>query len=245
MTAVGVLVPVYDQAAFLPRALEGLLAQQVDDWTALVLDDGSPDPAPVAAVVTELGDPRVRLVRSPDNRGLGATLNTGLDALDTPLVAYMPADDVWYPDHLAALLGCLAGPDVVLARSGLAEPSGTAYEQLVQVAHRVTADRWTERAGDRRPGPADVGPAAGSRADGGHRPGHLLLDPPPSPAVGGAARVAGRRAERLPQPLPGARAAALRLHRRRGGRRGRPLRAVPLAPGEGPRETGPWCSKGS
>ncbi|MGY1680940.1 glycosyltransferase family 2 protein [Geodermatophilus sp. SYSU D01176] len=146
MTAVGVLVPVYDQAAFLPRALEGLLAQSRAEWTALVLDDGSPDPAPVVAVVSALGDPRVRLVRSPDNRGLGATLNTGLDALATPLVAYLPADDVWSPDHLAALLGCLADPDVVLARSGLAEPSDTPYAQLVQVAHRVTGDRWTERA---------------------------------------------------------------------------------------------------
>ena len=146
MTAVGVLVPVYDQAAFLPRALEGLLAQSLGDWTALVLDDGSPDAAAVAAVVTALGDPRVQLLRSPDNRGLGATLNTGLDALGSPLVAYLPADDVWSPDHHAALLRCLAEPDVVLARSGLAEPSDTAYAQLVQVAHRVTADRWTERA---------------------------------------------------------------------------------------------------
>ncbi|TFV58574.1 glycosyltransferase [Geodermatophilus sp. DF01-2] len=146
MTAVGVLVPVYDQAAFLPRALEGLLAQDVADWTALVLDDGSPDPDVVAAVVTALGDPRVRLLRQPGNRGLGATLNTGLDALGTPLVAYLPADDVWSPHHLAALLACLADPAVVLASSRLAEPSGTPYAQLVQVAHRVTAERWTERA---------------------------------------------------------------------------------------------------
>ena len=146
MSAVGVLVPVYDQAAFLPRALEGLLAQDVADWTALVLDDGSLDPAAGAAVVTGLGDPRVRPARWADNRGLGATLNAGLDALDTPLVAYLPADDVWSPDHLAALLGCLASPDVGIAVSRLAEPSDTAYAQLVQVAHRVTADRWTERA---------------------------------------------------------------------------------------------------
>ncbi|MDP9428452.1 MAG: glycosyltransferase [Actinomycetota bacterium] len=146
MNGVGVLVPVHDQAAFLPRALEGLLAQEVADWTALVLDDGSPDPGAVADVVAGLGDARVRLLRSAVNRGLGATLNTGLDALDTPLVAYLPADDVWSPGHLAALLDCLAGPDVVLARSLLTEPSDTAYEQLVQVAHAVTADRWTERA---------------------------------------------------------------------------------------------------
>ena len=88
----------------------------------------------------------MRLLRWAANRGLGATLNAGLDALETPLVAYLPADDVWSPDHLAALLERLADPDVGTAVSRLAEPSGTPYAQLVQVAHRVTAERWTERA---------------------------------------------------------------------------------------------------
>jgi Glycosyl transferase family 2 len=143
---VSVLVPVHDQAAFLPRALDGLLAQSVTGWEALVLDDGSPDPGAVADVVAGAGDARVRLHREPRNRGLGATLNTGLAAATADVVAYLPADDVWFPDHLAALLGCLADPAVVLARSALAEPSGTAYDQLVQVAHRRTPDRWTERA---------------------------------------------------------------------------------------------------
>jgi hypothetical protein len=143
---VAVLVPVHDQAAFLPRALEGLVAQEVTDWTAVVLDDGSRDPEAVAAVVDAVADPRLRRVRWPANRGLGATLNAGLDATATPVVAYLPADDVWSPGHLGALLACLADPGVVLARSGLAEPAGTPYAQLVQVAHARTPDRWTERA---------------------------------------------------------------------------------------------------
>jgi glycosyltransferase involved in cell wall biosynthesis len=142
----GVLVPVHDQAAFLPRALESLTAQTHGDWTAVVLDDGSADAAAVAAAVGAVGDPRLRLARWADNRGLGATLNAGLDTVDAPVVAYLPADDAWSPGHLAALLGCLADPAVVLATSGLTEPADPTYAQLVQVAHRRTADRWTERA---------------------------------------------------------------------------------------------------
>jgi glycosyltransferase involved in cell wall biosynthesis len=144
--AVAVLVPVHDQAAFLPRALDSLLAQRMGDWEAVVLDDGSRDGAAVTAVVASLADPRIRLTRWPDNRGLGATLNAGLTATSAPVVAYLPADDVWFSDHLEALLDRLADPEVVLSRSGLSEPSGTPYDQLVQVAHRRTADRWTERA---------------------------------------------------------------------------------------------------
>ena len=143
--AVAVLVPVHDMAAFLPRALDGLLAQEVGDWEAVVVDDGSADPDAVRAAVDGVHDPRIRVLRSPVNRGLGAALNTGLDATSAPVVAYLPADDVWSAGHLAALLGCLGEPDVALARSGLTAPSDTAYAQLVQVGHRRTGDRWTER----------------------------------------------------------------------------------------------------
>lgn len=143
---VSVLVPVHDQAAFLPRALESLLAQQEGAWEAVVVDDGSPDPDAVAAAVAAVADPRIRLHRHPTNRGLGAALNTALDATGAPVVTYLPADDVWFPGHLAAVLGCLADPAAVRVRSRLAEPAGTPYDQLVQTAHRRTGARWTERA---------------------------------------------------------------------------------------------------
>lgn len=146
---VAVLVPVHDSpasphAAFLPRAVGSLLAQTVADWEAVVVDDGSHSAAAVAAAVP--ADPRIRLVRLPGNQGLGAALNAALEATSAPVVAYLPADDVWAPGHLEALLRCLADPAVVRVRSGLGDPSGTAYDQLVQVGHRRSRDRWTERA---------------------------------------------------------------------------------------------------
>jgi glycosyltransferase involved in cell wall biosynthesis len=144
--AAAVLVPVYDQSAFLPRALESLLGQDLADWHAVVLDDGSPDPEAVEAAVAAVADPRVQLIRWPRNRGLGATLNAGIDATAAPVLAYLPADDVWFGDHLRRLLELLADASVVLARAQLSEPADTAYAQLVQVAHRRTGDRWTERA---------------------------------------------------------------------------------------------------
>ena len=125
-----VLVPVHDQAAFLPRALDGLLRQDVHGWEAVVVDDGSPDADAVAAVVGDLGDRRIRLVRSVANRGLGAALTTGLEATSAPLVAYLPADDVWYAGHLSALLACLDDEAVVLARSGLTAPADGRHEQV-------------------------------------------------------------------------------------------------------------------
>jgi glycosyltransferase involved in cell wall biosynthesis len=62
VTTVSVLVPVHDQAAFLGRALADLRDQQLRDWEAVSLDDGSTDD-PRAAAQVFLDDPRVRLVR--------------------------------------------------------------------------------------------------------------------------------------------------------------------------------------
>lgn len=147
MTArVAVLVPVHDQAAFLPRALGSLLAQDVPDFECVVVDDGSADDPRVP------DDPRVRLLRHDENRGLGAALGTALDATTAPVVAYLPADDAWDAGHLSGLLEVLADPEVDLAWSGVRWQRGEELDapddhalQLVQVAHRRTADRWPVR----------------------------------------------------------------------------------------------------
>ena len=146
--AVAVLVPVHDQAAFLPRALGSLLAQDLTDFECVVVDDGSTDGPSVP------DDPRVRLLRSEDNRGLGAALNAALDATTAPVVAYLPADDAWDADHLSRLLGVLAADgDRDLASSGVRWAGGETTDapgdhglQLVQIAHRRTGVRWPERA---------------------------------------------------------------------------------------------------
>ena len=154
MSVVSVIVPVHDQAAFLGRALASLQDQQLVDWEAVVLDDGSGDD-PAAAVRPFLADPRVRFLRSSDNRGLGATLNAGLDATSAPLVGYLPADDFWDRAHLTSVCTALAeNPDAVLVWSGIRHHDGQVSDsappghplQLVQVAHRRTAQRWVERA---------------------------------------------------------------------------------------------------
>ena len=152
--AVGVVVPVHltDAAAatFLPAALASLLAQRLAAWEAVVVDDGSP--TPVEPLLP--ADPRLRLVRHDANRGLGAALNTGLDATAAPYVAYLPADDLLTPEHLATLAAALDGdPAAVLAVAGVRHHYNRYATgridgeclQLVQVMHRRTADRWVER----------------------------------------------------------------------------------------------------
>ncbi len=154
---VAVVVPTYDSEAFLPGAVASLLAQTLADWECVVVDDGSPGDV-AAALGPALDDPRLRLVRLERNAGLGAALNTGLDATVAPYVGYLPSDDVVFADHLADLVAALdAAPDAALAVSGVRHGNtGVRFSeapgripgeplQLVQVLHRRTGDRWVER----------------------------------------------------------------------------------------------------
>jgi hypothetical protein len=150
---VSVLMPTYEQAAFLPRALDSLLAQSLPDWEAIVVDDGS-GPATRAALGAWRDEPRLRYVSNECNEGLGRTLNRALDLARAPLVAYLPSDDVYYRDHLAGLCAALdTQPGAVLAYAGLRhhynrEAPGQLPEgwlQLVQCLHRRTPLRWIER----------------------------------------------------------------------------------------------------
>jgi len=135
-------MPAYAQAALIPRAVASVRAQTTDDWELIVVDDGSPDD--VRGVLPL--DRRIRLVERSCNGGLGCALNDGLEVARAAVIAYLPCDDVLAADHLSSLLDALrAEPRAAAAVATLAGPPDPVL-QLVQVAHRRTASRWTERA---------------------------------------------------------------------------------------------------
>jgi glycosyl transferase family 2 len=150
---VSVLMPIYNQAHFVRRAVDSLLAQSLTDWELLIVDDGSTDDLR-DALAAYLADPRVSLRRRARNHGLGAALNLALSNARAPLVAYLPADDVYYAGHLTSLAAALvADPEAMLAYSGVRHHYNRSTVgqvdgeplQLVQVMHRRAPERWVER----------------------------------------------------------------------------------------------------
>jgi glycosyltransferase involved in cell wall biosynthesis len=73
-------------------------AQTMTDLELLVVDDGSADDT--AAVLAQLDDPRVRVVRHERNRGIACARNTALRATDGEWVAFLDDDNEWAPDYL-------------------------------------------------------------------------------------------------------------------------------------------------
>jgi glycosyltransferase involved in cell wall biosynthesis len=101
-----VIIPVYNRAHVLGRALESVRAQSFQDFEVLVVDDGSKDDP--RAIVQAFGDARVRFIRQ-DNAGGGAARNAGIDQARGRFVALLDSDDMFLPHHLASMHALLEG----------------------------------------------------------------------------------------------------------------------------------------
>ena len=101
---VTVVIPVRDRTAELALCLAGL-----GEYRVIVVDDGSRDPAAVAALAAAAG---ARCVHRAVNGGPAAARNTGLAAVGTPLAAFLDSDCVPAPGWLSPLLPHFADPAV-------------------------------------------------------------------------------------------------------------------------------------
>ena len=104
---VSIVIPTYQSnPPFLAEALASVIGQDWANWEVIVVDDGSPDPDVLKALVSV--DPRVRLVRSDDRSGAARARNLGLEQAQGELVAFLDNDDIWYPERLSTTIQALA-----------------------------------------------------------------------------------------------------------------------------------------
>jgi len=97
-----VIIPVYNGAAFLGRAIESVLAQTWPAHEIIVVDDGSSDATPEIATRLASRNPAVlRWIRQA-NAGVSAARNTGAENASGDWLAFLDADDWFYPDRLEA-----------------------------------------------------------------------------------------------------------------------------------------------
>lgn len=106
-----VILPVFNRAHVLERALRSVLAQSCQDFEIVVVDDGSSDNP--KAVVDRISDPRIRYLRQ-ENQGGGMARNTGINAATGRFIAPLDSDDVFLPHHLQSMKTLMDGTQKVV-----------------------------------------------------------------------------------------------------------------------------------
>jgi glycosyltransferase involved in cell wall biosynthesis len=101
---VSVVIPLYNSAATLRRAVASALAQSLRDIEVLIVDDGSRDESLPLAHQLAAEDPRVRVIALPENRGKPHAMNVAIAAARGTWTAVLDADDWYAPDRLETLV---------------------------------------------------------------------------------------------------------------------------------------------
>lgn len=123
---VSIIIPTMNRRDELSATLKSLISPDLGDVEIIVVDDGSTDGA--QDVEVGLVDPRIRMIKHPTNLGGCAARNSGIDAAQAPLVAFLDSDDRWLPGKLARQLETASkqpvGAPFILASNVIAQCEG-------------------------------------------------------------------------------------------------------------------------
>lgn len=128
MTAVDILMPVYNGAEHLDRALASLSAQTFRDMRVIISDNASTDATPQIIEKWKAKDTRITSFRQPENIGAVPNFKWVLSRAQSPFAMFACHDDIWSDNYIGALHEVLsADPDIKLAapKMTLIRPDGS------------------------------------------------------------------------------------------------------------------------
>jgi glycosyltransferase involved in cell wall biosynthesis len=128
---VSVILPTYNRAATLDRAIRSVLNQTFDDLELIVVDDGSTDESP-CTLKRYAGLARVRVISSA-HRGCSGARNLGITCARAPLIAFQDSDDEWFPRKLERAVAALSSP------AGSAE---VFYSNMIRIHEDGSSREW-------------------------------------------------------------------------------------------------------
>ena len=109
---VSIVIPTYNHAPLLHRAIESIRAQTFTHWKAIIVNNFSTDDT--VSVVESFSDNRIQLIDFANNGVIAASRNKGIELADGTYVAFLDSDDTWFPEKLEMCVGVLEkGADLV------------------------------------------------------------------------------------------------------------------------------------
>ena len=116
MAFFSIIMPLYNKAPYVRKAVESVVGQTYRDWELVVVDDGSSDGS--GEVVAGVADARIRIIRQ-ENAGVGVARNRGVAESSAPYICFLDADDWWEPTFLEEMEGLITRyPDAGIYGTG-------------------------------------------------------------------------------------------------------------------------------
>ncbi len=130
-TSLAVIIPFYDETAFLRMAVQSVTAQGLADTDIVVVNDNPERFGPGDIAALDLPGP-VRILHHDRNRGLSSARNTGIEATSARWIGFLDADDYFVTDGLAAQMALAqdSGADIVHANAFLSQVGSPALRPL-------------------------------------------------------------------------------------------------------------------
>ena len=121
MPRFSVIIPLYNKEKDFPATLQSVMAQTFRDFEVIIVNDGSTDNS--LAVAESFKDDRIKIF-SKKNEGLAATRNYAVKKARSENIAWIDADDFWYPFHLENM-------NMILNKFPEAQWFAAAYEKKI------------------------------------------------------------------------------------------------------------------
>lgn len=102
---VSIILPTYNRANILGKAIESVLNQTYPHFELLVVDDGSTDHT--KELIQSYSDARIQYLRLKENGGQAKARNYGIEHARYDYIAFEDSDDIWHTDKLAIQMECL------------------------------------------------------------------------------------------------------------------------------------------
>lgn len=102
---VSVVMPTYNHARYLGRALQSILNQTYVNWEVIVIDNHSTDNTD--DIVSRFDDQRITYLKIHNNGVIAASRNAGIKAAKGEWIAFIDSDDWWEIDKLACCCACI------------------------------------------------------------------------------------------------------------------------------------------
>lgn len=102
---VSVVIPTYNHARYLRRALQSVIDQTYTNWEAIVIDNHSKDNTD--EVMASFADPRITYLKIHNNGVIAASRNAGIREAKGEWIAFLDSDDWWTVDKLQACFDCI------------------------------------------------------------------------------------------------------------------------------------------